>query len=351
MTFPPFFQAGKSVIALPNWERPRLLFERGNARQRWHLSSLYPAYRPRAQVFKLALRIAALLGLRESKVLSNSEQFLDTFTASVLPPSTGFAVLLGTPGPAQKLTVQLWQGAEIIAYLKYAEKPAAKIRLEHEHTLLSSLPQGIAPKPLKYGPFGQGTALLTEAIRGRALPARLPPPPEVALFLDTLHSQQTLTIDEHPWIQSLLKQPGADVAWLKGLRERSWAITLHHGDFAPWNIMRLPNGTLRAIDWEFGGLEGFPYLDVTYYLLQVAFLINHWSPVQANDYAVTYLQQWLTSAEATSLVKLTAFHAYHQALTDGHSTETPLQLWRRAVWQKGSTGRETTETTLKKANS
>ena len=110
-----------------------------------------------------------------------------------------------------------------------------------------------------------------------------------------------------------------------------------HGDFAPWNIRRKPDGALCAMDWEYGRLDGFPYVDMAYFVLQTAALIHRWKPPKAASYAAAFLSnhRWaaLRPAEATAIVRLAAYDAYMNSMDDEQSGDAPLQLWRRAVWE------------------
>jgi hypothetical protein len=89
-----------------------------------------------------------------------------------------------------------------------------------------------------------------------------------------------------------------------------------------------------AIDWEYGTPEGFPFLDVTHYILQVALLIYRWSPLVTQQYVVDYLIRThsLERDEALALTALTANYDYLQALEDGHTPDTYPQVWRRQLW-------------------
>ena len=33
-----------------------------------------------------------------------------------------------------------------------------------------------------------------------------------------------------------------------------------HGDFTPWNIKKIENGSLMALDWEMGDTNGLPFM-------------------------------------------------------------------------------------------
>jgi hypothetical protein len=231
----------------------------------------------------------------------------------------------------------------VLGYLKYAEKDAARKRLRQERFMLSNLPDGIGPKPLKFGPLGDGAALLKEALPGKLLTATLPSPEDVFDLLDSLPSLPPVPLEDHPWVR-LMRDPGVPQldAWFEPLAGRSWPITPQHGDFAPWNLLRLSDGRLMAIDWEYGELESFPYLDLAHYILQVSALIYQRPPLEAAQYTTSYLSQrpglGLNRAEAQALTRLAAYDAYRKSSEDGQpivGAGIRLQAWRRAIWEDG----------------
>ena len=333
-----FFPPQQRLIALPRRHGARLYLTSRSMRQRWQHSQLYPAFRATAQLYRFALRAKVALGLGETWINQADAWDLGDFVRDCLPSAKTAVVLLGTPGPAQKITVQLWEDEIAVGYVKYAEKPAARARLEQEGRILAALPTGVGPRPLKYGALSDGVGLLMAPVDGNALPARLPPPTNVLEFLHTLRRAELFRLEEHPWVQNLVAAHGRVIdLWLEPLARRSWCLACQHGDLAPWNLVRSGEGRLSAIDWEYGNTSGFPYLDLAYYLLQMAVLMRRWSPGKASAYTIKYLSRDLAPREAEAIVKLTAFDAYHKALIDGHGPAEPLQRWRRAVWEWGPT--------------
>jgi len=335
-----FFPAGTPVIALPSWERPRLYVAAWNLKARWWASSLYPASRLGARLFRFVQRTRAVLGLatvREARGAWALESFLKDAGWEGLVP---WAVLVGTRGPAQKMTVQLRSpGGEIVAYLKYGESEVARRRIAHEYEVLKGFPRGLAPKPLFLSPIREGVGLLISAVRGRPVAARAAIPDAVLQYAATMPVVGRRPLSEHPWIVRLLGRGGSRVeSWLHVLESREWAVLPQHGDFAPWNLLQ-DSGQVRAIDWEYGTLEGFPGTDLAYYLLQTSALIHRWPPEKARARAAKLLASlpWpeLSYEEADDLLRLTAYDAYLKAMDDGHDANEPLQVWRRAVSEVG----------------
>lgn len=208
----------------------------------------------------------------------------------VLPDANVAAVLIGTPGPAQKIVVECRDAHDrVLGYVKCAQLPAARRRLCHERDILNALPQGVGPSALKYASWQGGDALVLSPVPGIPLPCTLPAPPALLAFVRRLAaSGPVVDGDDHPWLQrERATTLDSDLALL---RARPWPVIFQHGDLAPWNVHRTSNGTVQAIDWEYGTATGFPFIDLAYYVLQTAALIYRWPPARAARYAAASLQ-------------------------------------------------------------
>jgi hypothetical protein len=335
-----FFPAGTRVLTLPDWQNPRLYLATRSPRQRWEESSFYPASRFRARLYRLALRIGATVGLGEVRQVRSMAWPVGEFAQDVLPQATSAVVLVGTPNQVQKITVQLRdENGVVLGYLKYAEKEAARKRLRQERQMLSAIPEGAGPELLKYGELGNGEALLTATLLGKSLSTTLPPAGGLTSFLMSLAVLPPVPIAVHPWVRRIRERSTPELdPWFEVLTGKDWPVTIQHGDFAPWNLLQKSDGTLGAIDWEYGKLEGFPYLDLAYYVLQISDLIYHRAPLRAAEYTANYLaqqsQRKLSSVEARALTSLAAYDTYLTYREDWHLPNTHrLQRWWRAIWE------------------
>lgn len=333
-----FFEPGASVRALPHWRSPRLYLSARHPVRRWEQSALYPASRLGARLYRCALRLGVAAGTPKPRTVRSSGWPLKEFTRDALPRLASAVVLVGTPGPAQETTAQLWdEKGRILGYLKYAEKAAARTRLRQEWSVLTNLPDGVGPLPLKLGPFAEGEALIQSPVPGRPLPVTLPPPEDLVDLLGPLVVFPPVPLETHPWVRRMRERGAPELdAWLEPLLGKSWPVAVQHGDFAPWNILRRTDGALQAIDWEYGTTEGFPHLDLAYYVLQTSALIYRRTPLEAARYASEYMSQhptlMLEKTEAQALVRLAAYDAYLNSSEDGQPSETGLQAWRRSIW-------------------
>ncbi len=332
---------GQKVVAIPHWDKPRLFVPAGAPWERWRTSGMYPAFRMRARLFRMLQRLLAAGGVTPASRAPRSSALLADFLHPEIAQGVTSSILVGTPGPAQKLIATIWDArSRPIAYVKYGETPAAMRRIKNEFEMLSALPAPLGPKPLKLAPLGNGLALLMTAVAGRHLPARLPPAREAVDFLHALGTtQEPVQVQDHPWAQRTFAGPREETAlpqWLEVLARREQPVVRQHGDFAPWNLLRLGRGPVRAIDWEYGSTDGFRDADLAYYVLQVGALIYRWSPTRTLAYAQRYFGRTpsvgCAPSEAEALLRLTGWRAYCQAREDGQPPDSPLQTWRRALW-------------------
>lgn len=335
-----FYPPGTLVLALPSWKSPRLYLPVQHFSQRWDASSFYPASRTLARLYRLSLRARAAARLAEVRQVQSGVWPLGAFVRDVLPEVESAVTLVGTPGPAQKITARLLGGqGEVLGYLKYAHKEAARFRLRQEHRLLCNLPAEVGPDPLKFGSFADGEALLTTVLEGEKAPTSLPPADDLMDFLGTLAVSPSVPLEAHPWAKRIREEGSTKLEyWFESLADKSWPVVVQHGDLAPWNLLRKPDGTLGAIDWEYGVLDSFPHLDLAYYVLQIMALVRRQSPAAAAEYTIRYLNQdaglTLSSKEARALTSLAAYDAYTKSREDGQPDDVRLQAWRRVIWER-----------------
>lgn len=328
-----FFRPDTPLVAIPSWHAPKVCVACWNKGSIWAGSALLPAFKKRARLRRIVRRLAALFAqpVRASSSKWIFEKLLSDAGCANLTP---WAMLIGTPGPAQKITVQLRdEQGKVAAYIKYGESVAAKRRLENEWRTLTTLPDGIAPRALGFDYVGQGAALLISAAQGAHISLSVRPHLSLIAYLDSLPQHGSVAGHEHPWLRRLFQNSDVPLSICECLTKRHWPIVTQHGDFAPWNLLR-HEGRIIAIDWEYATLKGFPGADLAYYVLQVGRLIKQWKPEIAAEHAVRALMELpsprFDEREAQALVRLVAFDAYCNALDDGHLAEEPLQKWR---WQ------------------
>ena len=330
------FPAGTRVVSLPSKKTPRLFLMGDTPLKRWRESSLYPAYRSSAKGYRFLLRLKAFSGIGAHSLEHLNDWLIGEFARDIFPKISSLVVLLGTAGPTQKLIIQIWDDMNVIGYLKLAQTQAARIRLEREYVMLTALPKGVGPRVLRFGEMETGKALLMTPVAGKPLSIGLPPLEVVWDFVQSLETSETFSGDSHPWIQRLRLFNSASVdLWVDQLSRHRWPLAYQHGDLAPWNLFATRKDKLVAVDWEYGTVQGFPYVDIIQYCLQVAFLIHRLPPKKAKTLVMRLLAHRVNrfaQHEIEALVNLSVLSTFRQAEQDGHSQYTHQQIWRREVW-------------------
>jgi len=290
----------------------------------------------------------------------------------------------------QKLIIRMEdQQQRILAFMKYAEQPIALQKVENEKQVLSALAPGLGPKVLKFDRCRDGSALLMTAVQGRPLPAQMPGPcgprgvEGIQRFLKRLETGTTINVDEHPAIVRIRKEvaeirgqrseisdqrsgvvpdirhPTSDFLdnLLEPLRKQRWPVVIQHGDFTPWNILRVSESGVRredlsvkqglkpnhlklktsdsfrlcAIDWEDGEIEGFPGFDMVYICIQTGYFLHHWPAEKVLKEAAKALLGDLSPEQRVSVVKLGALDSWVRGIEDGMTNTHPLQQFRRSI--------------------
>ncbi len=331
------FPPDAEIRALPTSKSPRLLLAGATVKRRWQESAFYPAHRRIAKCYRFFLRLKVATGLGLMAPVVNHHASIKELIGDIFPDVDSAALLIGTAGPNQKNTIQLWSRERgVVGYIKYAETHIARSRLENEFKMLERIPKGVGPEVLKYTSFNDGNALVLSPIVGRAISVSMHPPSWIHEFLNGLQISPCEGIGEHPGVKIFQAKYGSAVLpWLESLSHRKWPVVFYHGDFAPWNLLHWSGRNAAAIDWEYGLSESLPHLDLIHYLLQVGRLIRFWTPRQTRVFVINYMLRHfsLDLEEIEGLVRLLAYHVYREAIADGHLENTNRVLWWRSVWE------------------
>lgn len=334
-----FFKPGSEVFALPGWEEPRLLIPVNSVLDEYQaIAAHYSAFTLPARLHKAYLQVRSKMGLHSTRKSSNRTWALEGFLGPTASEVLATVLVIGRPTPIQKVKVVLYdQAGRMHSCLKYGETELAKKRIVNEWRILKHVPGGLGPSPIKQGNLLGGLGILESAVSGKKFSARLPPDERAIDFVESIpRSGGQLGVHEHPWITELLKSNDfPNEGWLSSLEDHDWDVVLQHGDFAPWNLYKDGASGTIAIDWEFGKLRGFPWIDLTNYILQVAALVMKWNPEKAFHYARDFIsaRSSLRADVSASLVRLAAYEAHETTLKNGRSNDWPLQRWRQEVWQ------------------
>jgi hypothetical protein len=284
-------------------------------------------------------------------------------------PQADHCVIIGgsTPHRREKLMAQVRTRSGVpVGFIKYGETSEARQAIHNEIRCLSALPYGCGPTLVGSYEDTHGACLAMLPVPGRSLPALLPRNhrgqrqllKDLQEYLVGIQiSAACYCADEHPAMIRIRDQAIRQSGWTRSAhdlleqricalgRDKIWVRVWGHNDFAPWNVFRKSGAVanrLCAVDWEEGTPEGFPGLDLAYYLLQTACLMHRWSPARAVRYALKAMA--IADAEcyggpkgaqrAIAIIRLSALDAWlrNEAWVSGNF----LQRFRWAVWRGAS---------------
>lgn len=329
--------AGKRFLALPSRHRPRWLLPENGAHFVSRGLDLYAPATLGGQAYKLGLLALAASGvgaLFKSRVIIVNER-ADSVLAEVRKrladgATCSCAISCGTPGPDEKLTVQLMSRAgDVVAFAKIGETGRARALLMQEARMLEFLagtsiaaqvPQLIA----QFEHEGCFVLMLT-AVTGVTADNRftgkhwrflsrlvLDQPINICTYLfDVKRLPQRLTVLHGGIVDTLSRA----VTWLEAARACICRAAVVHGDFAPWNI-RVDRASVPpeifVFDWELGYEVGLPGWDVFHFIVQTdvlvrrrsaAAILRHLETLFGNQDARDYLlSAGLTSGDVKALL-------------------------------------------------
>lgn len=321
----------EDLVVLPARYGRTCLVPLGSARIRLRGSTLYPANRTAAQLYRAALRAWVTLGgarlTHRVQPARGGGWALAEELASVLPAVASAAVSVGG-GPDRPITLQLMDKAgSTLAFAKYVETPAARTHLATEAHLLRRLPPGLGPGLIHFGAFGCGDLLVQQPVPGRPVAPR---PYLDAGLRDFLHrlvrTAELYPPQAHPFITSLASRAPRYRAELQRVIDRLgsavWPAAWTHGDFVALNVHRWRD-RCGAFDWQWGREEGFPYLDAAFWACRVPHnLIYTERPEAARDHVLRVVRSVLPGErldQASAVVALSALDQLADARDDDGS--------------------------------
>ncbi|MGA7342878.1 MAG: phosphotransferase [Terracidiphilus sp.] len=281
--------AALGIAAKPSAATTAYTVVPGNDGPRWLIpnrSELAPAilrewrpYRPASRLFWSGVRLAARTGTlrlvpRTTQIdvpVDAVSRFLGyrDLAADAMPP----VIMVGNRSVTRKLLVFLVsRGDNLRAVVKVPLTSLARDSIRNEAGTLEGLSGRYgAPRLIHYSE--DTGAAIQEYLAGR-LGSRRCKPSYLRILLDLARGGETVSLRARSGaLQDRLNRVaahgrqspliGSALAWLDNGKMVPAALV--HGDFAPWNIREMDNGTLSLIDWESAEPQGLPLHDLCHF--------------------------------------------------------------------------------------
>jgi hypothetical protein len=249
-----------------------------------HALKLYQPQRPKAVLAAGGMRLLAALGLHRFFLPKFRHHggvvALDPPMQICLPGTAG--VLLGSPEHRVRRAILSYENQSGWEVAKLAFGTAGREVIETESGTLAAMPEDVAgiPRVLGVHHGAQFSILRLPYIQGETLTPRqgLRAMDLLDSWIRDLPAKAACEFPEWPAIQAALETSDAGKCVLERLAGRQLRPVIRHGDFARWNLLELKNGSLIAVDWEWGHPVGMPGIDLVHVFAQDARLVFHLAP-------------------------------------------------------------------------
>jgi aminoglycoside phosphotransferase (APT) family kinase protein len=166
--------------------------------------------------------------------------------------------------------------------------------IEGEAEAIRTLPEDTRGAPEIHGVHHGPDFSMLRMPYVRGLPLEPSRAAEALALLDSwITDAQARSMREFPeWaaMHASLARSAAGQSVLADLENMQLRPVIRHGDFARWNLIRQNDGSLIALDWEWGHPAGMPGLDLVHYFLQDARLVERMEPSDAIAKTRTFLK-------------------------------------------------------------
>lgn len=268
--------------------------------------SLYKPQKHMAVLAIMTVRFLVMLGLHRFLLAKHSATLhtvtLDPTLARCIPGTLG--VMLGSPEHHVRRAIASYRTLERWEVAKLAFGKEGKVVIEGEFSALRSMPVGTPgiPSPLGVHHGDDLSLLRLPYLSGRPL-ATFESARAIELLNSWVRPLPLRLISDFPeWasICSALETSESGRAAIKRMAKLKLRPVIRHGDFARWNLLKIKEGDLIAIDWEWGCAEGMPGVDLVHFFAQDARLVEQLPPERivqkvcnlvSHHSCLTYLQK------------------------------------------------------------
>jgi len=264
---------GRVLMALP-----------ANRRGAVHALKLYQPQRPKALLAAGGVRLLATWGLHRFSLPTLRHHGgvveLDPPMHACVPGTAG--VLLGSPEHRVRRAILSYETKRGWEVAKLAFGAPGRDVIEAEAAALATMPEtadGI-PRPLGVHHSDEFSILRLPYIHGDTLTPRQGMRGMNLLdsWVRDLPAKAACEFPEWAAIRAALETNDAGKRALERLAGRQLRPVIRHGDFARWNLLQRKDGTLIAVDWEWGHPAGMPGIDLVHVFAQDARLVFQLAP-------------------------------------------------------------------------
>ncbi len=226
--------------------------------------------------------------------------FLETLLDIPLVSSLYFS----TTGDKVVLQLQTLD-ARIVGYLKYPLNEIGLYHLENEKKAIKILSNNnIVNEYLLYDNFDGKPFLLLDALKGEI---GLVERQYVDELLVRFSRKKTYSLAEHPRIKKLKKEVYdlglvnylSQIEVLCDQSKEQYALVYEHGDFTPWNIVKVKRVYI-PFDFEHFVEDGLEYFDLVKYYYQIGKLLNQLDTATL----ITFISEQIEIKEIKTILQL-----------------------------------------------
>lgn len=301
-----FFSSNKYIF-LPSKNNPKVALVVDSFSYCENSFKLYNPFSKKAKLFKsityflfTKLNIVFNLFGNKEEESSNFIKYIEKKLNSKIISSIYFATL------KDKVVLQLQtRENKIIGYLKF---PLNEIGLSHINNEIDAMKilskEGIIKPALLVDNYENTPFLLIEEIDGQI---DLVEKNNLDAILNTFNRNEFFSITSHPRIKQLkldLEKNKLDqylniLTNIKNNTKLKYQLVYEHGDFTPWNIVKVGNDFI-PFDFEYFVKDGLEYLDLIKYFYQIGKLLNQLN----NEDLILFIKQEVNIQEIEELFKI-----------------------------------------------
>jgi hypothetical protein len=275
------FLSASEYVFLPSKKNTKVTLAIDNKKIIENTFNLYNPFSFRAKCFKKCVKFFFLYFHVFAKFAFNvkkgTKSYFIKYLETILKQSLVSSVYFATTGDKVVIQLQSLQ-SDVVGYIKYPLNEIGLKHLENEKRAIEVLSsRSIIGGYLLHGEFDNTPFLLLPALEGTiGLIEKI----EVVKLLSIFSRDNAFPIAEHPRVIHLIKALD-DCGLMKYhplvkricLESRlSYSLVYEHGDFTPWNIIKV-NNKFIPFDFEHFFENGLEHLDLIKYYYQIGRLL------------------------------------------------------------------------------